>query len=98
MNKCNYENEAKTKNVSQPGITLPYMETRTSNGKEVEVFALPGRKECVGREKAEAMALRHSLNPCATFDMKPKLTKLADKTVNRIKAASRDGGHVTMGF
>ena len=84
MNKCNYENEAKTKDIKQPGIILPYMETRTNGDKEIEVFALPGRKECVGREKAEAMALRHSIDPYATFKMKTKLAKLADKTVTRI--------------
>ena len=98
MKEINHKIEAKNKDVKQSGIILPYIETRTNGDKEIEVFALPGRKECVGREKAEAMALCHSVNPCATFKMKPKLAKLADKTVSRLTVKNRDGGHVTMGF
>lgn len=90
MNEIKHKHETMVanKDVKQPGIILPYIETRVKGDKQIEVFALPGRKECVGREKAEALALRHSLNPGATFKMIPAMEALADKTVSRLIGAS----------
>ena len=96
MNEIKHKHETMVanKDVKQPGIILPYIENVALDGdKDTEgvfdIFALPGKKRVMGREKAEALALRHSLNPGATFKMKTKWAKLADKTVSRIQYSMR---------
>jgi hypothetical protein len=92
MNKVNYQSAMEKKDISEGGITLTLMDTKGDK----EIFAVPGGGRIEGRENAihAARCLIRS-NPQMK---KSPLAKLADKTVNRMKSASRDGGHVTMGF
>ena len=101
MNEIKHKHETMVanKDVKQPGIILPYIENVAPDGDKDEkgvydIFALPGNKTVMGREKAEALALRHSLNPRATFKMKPAMEALADKIVTRIECSMRDDSPV----
>lgn len=92
MKEISYKSTMEKKDISEGGITLTLMDTKGDK----EFFAVPGGGRIEGRENAihAARCLIRS-NPKMK---KSPLAKLANKTVNRLSASSRDGGHVTMGF